>query len=309
LKGLPEAFAWRLMLGSAAIPAIILFAGVLRLPESPRFLIKSGQLEAARTVLSYIRPADEIETEMTTIQSTAKTESAAAKNTSWATLFSGKYRYLVIAGVGIAAFQQFQGANAIFYYIPLIVQQATGSAASNALMWPIIQGIILVVGSLVFLWIADKFNRRTLLILGGAVMGLSFLLPAFLNVTHLNSNPMLIVVFLSIYVAFYSFTWAPLTWVLVGEIFPLAVRGRASGLASSFNWIGSFAVGLLFPVMTAAMSQEAVFAIFGLICLLGVAFVRFCVPETKGRTLEEIEQQGTHAKANKALEASSDYTE
>lgn len=309
LKGLPEAFAWRLMLGSAAIPAIILFAGVLRLPESPRFLIKNGQLDAARTVLSYIRPADEIDNEIETIQSTAKTESVAAKNTSWATLFSGKYRYLVIAGVGVAAFQQFQGANAIFYYIPLIVQQATGSAASNALMWPIIQGIILVTGSLVFLWIADKFNRRALLILGGAVMGLSFLLPAFLNVTHLNSNPMLIVVFLSIYVAFYSFTWAPLTWVLIGEVFPLAVRGRVSGLASSFNWIGSFAVGLLFPVMTAAMSQEAVFAIFGVICLLGVAFVRFCVPETKGRTLEEIEQQGTRAKETETLATSEDYTE
>ena len=224
LKGLPEAFAWRLMLGSAAIPAIILFAGVLRLPESPRFLIKNGQLDDARTVLSYIRPADEIEDEITTIQSTAKTESAAAKNTSWATLFSGKYRYLVIAGVGVAAFQQFQGANAIFYYIPLIVQQATGGAASSALMWPIIQGIILVIGSLVFLVIADKFNRRALLILGGAVMGLSFL-PAFLNVTHLNSNPMLIVVFLSIYVAFYLHVGTT-DLGLIGEIFPLAVNGR-----------------------------------------------------------------------------------
>jgi len=128
------------------------------------------------------------------------------------------------------------------------------------------------------------------------VMGLSFILPAILNVVNLNKNPMLIVLFLSIYVAFYSFTWAPLTWVLIGEVFPLAVRGRASGLASSFNWIGSFAVGLLFPIMTQSMSQDAVFAIFGIICLLGVAFIRLFVPETKGRTLEEIEQQGTQTK-------------
>ena len=85
---------------------------------------------------------------------------------------------------------------------------------------------------------------------------------------------MLIVVFLSIYVAFYSFTWAPLTWVIIGEVFPLMIRGRASGLASSFNWIGSFAVGLMFPIMIATISQEAVFAIFGVICLLGVLFVR-----------------------------------
>ncbi|WP_156469542.1 MFS transporter, partial [Weissella sp. DD23] len=98
--------------------------------------------------------------------------------------------------------------------------------------------------------------------------------------------------FLCIYVAFYAVTWAPLTWVLVGELFPLAIRGRGSGLASSFNWIGSFAVGLLFPIMTASMPQEAVFAIFGVICLLGVAFIRFAVPETRGRSLEEIEVLG-----------------
>lgn len=293
LKNLPEQFAWRLMLGLAAVPAIILFLGVSRLPESPRFLVKSNQLDDARAVLACIRPADQVEKEIKTIQSTAKQETTAAQNTSLATLMDSKYRYLVIAGVGVAAFQQFQGANAIFYYIPLIVEKATGSSASSALMWPIIQGIILVVGSLLFLWIADKFNRRTLLMLGGTVMGLSFLLPSIINSLVPNTNPMMIVVFLCIYVAFYSFTWAPLTWVLVGEIFPLAIRGRASGVASSFNWIGSFVVGLLFPIMTASMSQKAVFAIFGVICILGVIFIHRCVPETRGHTLEEIEAQGT----------------
>ena len=160
-------------------------------------------------------------------------------------------------------------------------------------MWPIIQGILLVLGSLVFIAIADRFNRRTLLTVGGLVMGLSFILPAIINMVVPDADPMMIVVFLSIYVAFYSFTWAPLTWVIVGEIFPLAIRGRASGLASSFNWIGSFLVGLLFPIMTATISQAAVFAIFGVICLLGVAFIRNCVPETRGHTLEEIERYGT----------------
>src|SRR5699024_245505 len=209
------------------------------------------------------------------------------------------YRYLVIAGVGVAAFQQFQGANAIFYYIPLIVEEATGSAASSELLWPIIQGIILVLGSLLFLVIADKFKRRTLLTMGGTVMGLSFIFPAILNLVIPNANPMMIVVFLSIYVAFYSFTWAPLTWVIVGEIFPLMIRGLASGVASSFNWLGSFLVGLLFPVMTASMPQEAVFAVFGVICLLGVLFIRTRVPEPLGRTLEEIEKIGEMKAAEK----------
>lgn len=293
LKGLPETLAWRLMLGLAAVPALILFAGVLRLPESPRFLVKNDKINEARKVLSYIRSnREEIDAEIVQIQETATQEMKGNQKASLGMIFSGKYRYLAIAGVGVAAFQQFQGANAIFYYIPLIVQRATGHAASSALMWPIIQGVILVAGSLVFLVIADKFNRRTLLTAGGTIMALSFILPAVLNLFIPHANPMMIVVFLSIYVALYSFTWAPLTWVIVGEIFPLVIRGRASGLASSFNWIGSFLVGLLFPIMTASMSQAAVFAIFGVVCLLGVFFVRTFVPETRGHTLEEIEKVG-----------------
>lgn len=293
LKGLPQAWGWRIMLGLAAVPAIILFCGVLRLPESPRFLIKNNQEQEAKVVLSSIRknPQDVVD-EINDIKSASQKENSATETTTWGSLFSSKYRYLVIAGVGVAAFQQFQGANAIFYYIPLIVEKATGNAASSALLWPIVQGVILVIGSLIYIAIAEKCKRRTLLMIGGTVMGLSFLLPSVINSIDPHANPMMIVVFLCIYVAFYSFTWAPLTWVLVGEIFPLAIRGRASGLASSVNWIGSWAVGLLFPMMTASMSQEMVFAIFGIICIVGVLFVKFCVPETKGYTLEQIESIG-----------------
>ncbi|CAH0194900.1 sugar porter family MFS transporter [Peribacillus simplex] len=298
LKDLPGTMAWRLMLSLAAVPALILFIGVSRLPESPRFLIKNKKIDEARKVLGFIRSnKEQIDSEIIQIQETVKEEAKVNQKASWGTLLSNKYRYLVIAGVGVAAFQQFQGANAIFYYIPMIVEKATGHEASSVLMWPIIQGVILVLGSLIFLMIADKFNRRTLLTIGGTIMGLSFILPAILNILIPNANPMMMVVFLSIYVALYSFTWAPLTWVIVGEIFPLVIRGRASGIASSFNWIGSFLVGLLFPIMTASMSQEAVFAIFGAICLLGVLFIRTCVPETRGHTLEEIEKIGESKQA------------
>ncbi len=299
LKDLPVTMAWRMMLGMAAVPALVLYFGMLRLPESPRFLIKNNKLDEARKVLGYLRSnKKEIDSEIVQIQEMAREEQKRNQKVSWSTLLSNKYRYLVIAGLGVAAFQQFQGANAIFYYIPLIVENATGHEASSALMWPIIQGVILVLGSLLFLVIADKFNRRTLLTVGGTIMGLSFILPSVLNLVIPNASPMMVVVFLSIYVALYSFTWAPLTWVIVGEIFPLAIRGSASGLASSFNWIGSFLVGLLFPIMTASMAQEAVFAIFGVICLLGVLFIRTRVPETRGRSLEEIEQIGENRQVN-----------
>ncbi|MCD8847307.1 sugar porter family MFS transporter [Staphylococcus sciuri] len=290
LRDLPIELGWRLMLSIAAVPAVILFLGVLRLPESPRFLIKNGKFEEAKNVLMNLRKRKQVDVELEEIRSTIITESKVTTNNTLSTLFNSKYKYLVVAGLGVAAFQQFQGANAIFYYIPLIVEQATGNSASSALLWPIIQGVILVLGSLLFIWIADKFNRRTLLMLGGTVMGLSFILPTIINVIMPNANPIIIVIFLSIYVAFYSFTWAPLTWVIVGEIFPLSIRGLASGAASSLNWLGSFLVGLLFPIMTAFFPQEIVFAIFGIICILGVVFVKKCVPESRGKTLEEIEK-------------------
>lgn len=290
LRDLPIELGWRLMLSIAAVPAVILFLGVLRLPESPRFLIKNGKFEEAKNVLMNLRKTKQVDVELEEIRSTIITESKVTTNNTLSTLFNSKYKYLVVAGLGVAAFQQFQGANAIFYYIPLIVEQATGNSASSALLWPIIQGVILVLGSLLFIWIADKFNRRTLLMLGGTVMGLSFILPTIINVIMPNANPIIIVIFLSIYVAFYSFTWAPLTWVIVGEIFPLSIRGLASGAASSLNWLGSFLVGLLFPIMTAFFPQEIVFAIFGIICIFGVVFVKKCVPESRGKTLEEIEK-------------------
>lgn len=146
LQGLPHDIAWRLMLGLAAVPAVILFLGVLRLPESPLFLVKTGHIDAARRVLTYIRPGNEVAGELADIQRTVAVEDGAQKNITLATLFSSKYRYLVTAGIGVAAFQQFMGANAIFYYIPLIVEKATGQSAASALLWPIVQGCYLGLG-------------------------------------------------------------------------------------------------------------------------------------------------------------------
>jgi sugar porter (SP) family MFS transporter len=294
LNNLNHAIAWRLMLGFAAIPAVVLFIGVLKLPESPRFLIQVGKLEEAKFVLSCIREDESgIEEEVNEIAEISKQEKESSK-VNWATLFSPRYRKLVIAGIGVAAFQQFQGANAIFYYIPNIIQKATGKAATDALFYPVINGVILVAGSLLFLAIADKFNRRTMMTLGGTCMGLSFILPAVIDMVGVH-NPWISIVSLFVYAAFYSFTWAPLTWVICGEIFPLAVRGKATGLASTFNWIGSFAIGLSFPPMAAALPQVAVFMIYGVICLLGVVFIRNFVVETRGRSLEQIEEENCPA--------------
>ena len=158
LKDLPETMAWRLMLGLAAVPAIISSSASCacrnpRVPRQPRFV------DQARRVLGYIRKNDkEVEAELADIQNTAASEAQAQSKTTFATLLSDQVPLPRDGWCRRCSFQQFQGANAIFYYIPLIVEKATGQAASSQLMWPIIQGILLVLGSLIFLVIADKFK-------------------------------------------------------------------------------------------------------------------------------------------------------
>ena len=291
LDSLSTTWSWRLMLGAAVLPAIILFLGTLRLPESPRFLVSHDLMDEARQILTTIRPERwHLEDELQDIQRTVQTEHEQEHSKGhYKAFLQPHYRPLVLAGLGVAALQQFQGANAIFYYLPLIVERLSGASTHSALMWPMLEGAILVLGSLFFLLVADRFNRRTLLTVGGIIMAISFIAPAILHMLMPSLGGNTVVVFLSIYVALYSFTWAPLTWVIVGEIFPLAIRGSGTGLASSFNWIGSFLVGLLFPIMASEMSEYAVFAIFGAVCVFGVVFIRSWVPETRGRTLEEIE--------------------
>ena len=158
-------------------------------------------------------------------------------------------------------------------------------------MWPIIQGIILVLGSLLFLVIADRYNRRTLPNHRRNDHGPVLLFPpAILNSVMSDANPTTVVVFLEHLRCPLLLHMGPTDLGDCWRDVPvLAIRGRASGLASSFNWFGSFVVALLFPIMTASMQQEHVFAIFGVICLLGVTFIRLRVPETNGRSLEEIQ--------------------
>ncbi len=291
LDSLSATWSWRIMLGAAVVPAIILFLGTLELPESPRFLVSHGLIDEARQILTTIRPERwHLEDELQDIRRTVQNENEQERTKGhYKAFLQPHYRPLIVAGLGVAALQQFQGANAIFYYLPLIVQRLSGESTHSALMWPMLEGAILVLGSLFFLLLADNINRRTLLTVGGIIMAISFIAPALLHMLMPSLGGNTVVVFLSIYVALYSFTWAPLTWVIVGEIFPLSIRGSGTGLASSFNWIGSFLVGLLFPIMASAMSEYAVFAIFGAVCVFGVIFIRLWVPETRGRTLEEIE--------------------
>ncbi|MHA6529917.1 sugar porter family MFS transporter [Paenibacillus sp. BAC0078] len=278
--------SWRLMLGSAALFAIILYLGMLKLPESPRYLIKNGMSQQAREVLTSLRSSDdEINAEISEIENVADHE-----KTGISQLFHKKFRMALIIGVGMATFQQIQGANSIVYYATSIARNV-GLSSQLAAGFTVVVGVIFVVTTLIFLQFVDKFNRRTILTIGSAGMALSFFTPAILGKFGVNDGMLnwITLIALCCYILCYAFSWAPLTWIIVGEIFPLSVRGIGGGISSAFNWTGSLLIGLVFPLLADKFSFGIIFSAFGVICILGLLFIRFVVVETKGRTLEQIE--------------------
>nr|WP_113753641.1 sugar porter family MFS transporter [Priestia endophytica] len=278
--------SWRLMLGSAGIFAIVLYLGVLKLPESPRYLIKNGMADKAREVLTSLRASkDEVDAEILEIKDVAEHEKLGIGQ-----LFHKKFRMALIIGVGMATFQQIQGSNSIVYYATSIARKA-GLAPQVAAGFTVIVGVIFVVTTIIFLQFVDKYNRRTILTVGGAGMALSFFAPAILGALGMDESVLnwVTLIALCCFILCYSFSWAPLTWIIVGEIFPLSVRGIGAGISSAFNWTGSLVVGLVFPILADMFSLGVIFSSFGIICILGLLFVRFVVVETKGRSLEQIE--------------------
>lgn len=284
----PVPGSWRLMLGSAALFAIILFLGMLKLPESPRYLIKNGMSSKAREVLSALRTStEEINAEIAEIEGVAEHEQSGI-----AQLFHSKFRMALIIGVGMATFQQIQGANSIVYYATSIARNV-GLSPQLAAGFTVIVGVIFVLTTILFLQFVDRFNRRTILTVGSAGMALSFFTPALLGGFGVEAGVLNWVTLIALcsFILCYAFSWAPLTWIIVGEIFPLSVRGIGGGISSAFNWTGSLAVGLIFPILADRFSFGIIFSAFGFICVLGLLFVRFVVIETKGRTLEQIETE------------------
>jgi len=284
----PVPNSWRLMLGSAGIFAIVLYFGVLKLPESPRYLIKNGMADKARKVLSSLRESQaEVKAEMEEIENIASHEKSGISQ-----LFHKRFRMALIIGVGMATFQQIQGANSIVYYATSIARKV-GLAPQVAAGFTVIVGVIFVVTTVIFLQFVDKYNRRTILTVGGIGMALSFFAPAILGAVGLNENALNWVTLIALcsFILCYAFSWAPLTWIIVGEIFPLAVRGIGAGISSAFNWTGSLVIGLIFPILADKFSFGVIFSAFGIICIFGVLFTRFVVVETNGRTLEQIENE------------------
>ncbi|WP_285246596.1 sugar porter family MFS transporter [Pseudarthrobacter sp. efr-133-R2A-89] len=273
---------WRLMLASGALPALLLVAGLPVLPESPRWLMTKGRTEEAARLLYATRSAEEAASDIEAI-------SRVDARSSHRELLARWVRPAVIVGVGIPVLCQATGLNMVTYYAPTIFE-SLNLPHENALVFTIILGTIKVVSVAIGLQFIDRVGRRTLLVGGSACMAICMAAMAFEAGKGDQVNAMSMLIAMSVMFVSYSLTWGPVNWVVLGEIFPLRVRGAAMGMASMVTWFATLAVTFGFPLLRESIGLAGTMVLFVACNIVGFLFCLKFVPETKGRSLEQIEQ-------------------
>ncbi len=291
-RSLAPQHAWRWMLGLASIPGALLVLGMTAMPESPRWLLKTGAEKAARHALSLVRSPDEIEAEVKEIHEDLEHNRPAA----WSELLMPGLRPALIVGVGLAVFQQVTGINTIIYYAPQIFQKAGLDNATTALAATIGIGVINVLSTLIAIWRVDRVGRKPLLLAGLTGMTLSLaalgVAQRFVSTTGIDQQKLgpITVGFIGLYIVCFAFSLGPVVWLMISEIFPNRARARAAAISTAANWMANFLVSLSFPVLQAMLGASLWF----LYAAMGVGafiFVVGYVPETKGKSLEDISRQ------------------
>ncbi|MFY0801016.1 sugar porter family MFS transporter [Peribacillus frigoritolerans] len=281
---------WRYMLAIASLPAILLFFGMIRLPESPRWLVSKNKSEEALKVLKRIRKMDEAESEFQGIKATFDEENHVKKAT-YKDLTVPWIRRIVFLGIGIAIVQQITGVNSIMYYGTQILKDA-GFETKAALIGNIANGIISVLATFLGIWLLGKIGRRPMLLTGLIGTTTTLLLIGVLS-SLLEGTAALPYIILSLTVTFLAFQQgaiSPVTWLMLSEIFPLQVRGLGMGVTVFFLWVVNFLIGLTFPVLLDKVGLSTTFYIFFAFGIMAITFVKKCLPETRGLTLEQLEQ-------------------
>ncbi len=280
--------AWRWMLGLAAVPGAMLGIGMLFLPESPRWLARYLRPESARAVLVRIRGTQDVELEWREISVSI---SHSEERGTWSDLLHPAVRHALIVGVGLAIFQQVTGINTVIYYAPTIIQSAGLPSASAAILATAGIGLVNVLMTIVAMWLIDRVGRRPLLLTGisGMIVSLGVLGFLFRSGVQNEASVRLAVVTLMAYVSFFAISLGPIFWLLIAEIYPLKIRGQAEGTAAATNWIFNLLVSMTFLTLVELIGQSWTFWLYGVLAIASLMFCYYLVPETKGRSLEEIE--------------------
>ncbi|MGO3048588.1 MAG: sugar porter family MFS transporter [Staphylococcus sp.] len=275
---------WRWMLGLAVLPSLILLIGVIFMPESPRWLLEHKSEKAARDVMGLTFKQSEIDKEIADMK-----EINRISESTWKVLKSPWLRPTLIIGSVFALFQQIIGINAIIYYAPSIFSKAVLGDATS-ILGTVGIGTVNVLVTIIAIMIIDKIDRKRLLVIGNIGMVASLLIMAILIwAIGIQSSSWIIIICLTLFIIFFGFTWGPVLWVMLPELFPMRARGAATGIAALVLSIGSLLVAQFFPILTDVLPVEQVFLIFAVIGIGALVFVVKYLPETRGRSLEEIE--------------------
>jgi len=282
---------WRYMLAIAALPAIALFVGMLRMPESPRWLASKGRDEEALAVLRQVRSPERAEAELAEVHLLAEEEKEAHTG-GWSDLGTRWVRRVLFIAVGLAVFQQLTGINSIIYYGTQLLTDV-GFSRNGALIANTANGLFSLLGCLVGMRLMNRVDRRTMLLTGFTGTTAAHLLVGLSSLLLPDGvlRGYVILFFVVAFVFVMQGTIGPLVWLMLAEIFPLKLRGFGLGVAVFLLWITNFLVGLAFPQLVAGVGISNTFFVFAALGVLALLFVRTFVPETRGRSLEQLESQ------------------
>lgn len=273
---------WRAMLGSEIIPAIIFLLLLFVIPKSPRWLAMKGKKIQAKSVLLRFVTEQEADSEIQNVEDILSKESGGIK-----AVFSGPFKLAMIIGVSLAVLSQLSGINAIIYYGPRILEEG-GLQLGEALGSQVVIGFVNVLFTFVALWKIDDLGRRPLLIYGIIGIIISLLVVGLLFYFEVN-NSYLLMTFILTFLACFSFSFGPVLWVLLSEIYPLKIRGAAMSVATMAVWIGATFIGQMTPWLLENLQPHGTFWLFATCMLPAIYLAVWVLPETKGKTLEEIE--------------------
>lgn len=274
--------AWRWMFGLGTVPSLLFLLGVIWLPESPRWLTKAGYNEKAKKILRKIGGYDFA---VNTMNDIGLSLTGATKQ-SYKAVFEKAVRPAVLIGITLAVLQQFCGINVVFNYTSTIFE-SVGANLDRQLFETVAIGLVNLVFTLIAMWQVDKLGRRPLMLFGSLVLSVLYILLAILLKSGASAGVVSIFVLLAI--ASYATSLAPVTWILISEIFPNKIRGIATSVAVVSLWVAYFILVFTFPVLAKTLGTYGPFWLYAAICLLGFFFIKSRVKETKGRTLEELE--------------------
>ena len=280
---------WRWMLGLAVVPSLILGIGMYFMPSSPRWLYSKGRIDKARSVLERIRMTKNVSEEMKEIRASLVCE----QECKWSEILDPVIRPALIIGIGLAAFQQLTGINTVIYYAPTILEFAGFQSAAISILATAGIGMINVIMTIVAISLIDRVGRRPLLLIGliGMIISLAILGTAFFLPGLSTSLGLLSVISLMLYVGSFAIGLGPVFWLMISEIYPLRVRGRAMSTATIVNWGTNLLVAITFLSLIQLIGTPGTFWLYSIIGIIAWVFVYFLVPETKGKSLEEIEMQ------------------